>query len=134
MYQLSNPPSRVSSFDNVCWHIISYHLISRHVTLYSILCSHSSAAPQMPTECSSRRNRISWLIVSKAHDKSSNTSIVVHFLSSAVTMPFFTRMSAVSVEWPARYAGALSSRWAFNCFAATFSTSLDTNGMFDTGQ
>ena len=58
----------------------------------------------MPTECSSQRNRISWLILSKAHDKSSNTSIVVHFLSSAVAMSFFTRMSAVSVEWPAWYA------------------------------
>ena len=54
-----------------------------------------------------------------AHDKSSNTSIVVHFLSSAVAMSFFTRMSAVSVQWPARYAdwngsrSALSSRWSF---------------------
>ena len=100
--------------------------------------NHASAVLSTPRCDCSHAKRISWSMVSKAADRSSNTTMEILPPSILASRSLMTRGRAVSELCPVRYAdwkGLLSFdfRWSWSWQRTVFSNSLDKHGRLDIG-
>jgi len=99
--------------------------------------SQLEAPPPTPNWLSRGLIRTSWLMVSKAAERSRPTNTVASFSSAAAYTLFMTCSSAVSVECPRRYADcrraklADASRWGLSLARTSRSITLVTVVRFD---
>ena len=90
--------------------------------------------PDMPKQCSRRRNNVWWSIVSNAADRSSRINTETQPWSRDCRMSFCTLKRAVSVEWNFLWADwdtswrELVTRWRSSRELTTFSNILEIRG------
>ena len=81
--------------------VLNHVQIQRQTAFY---LNHVSAVSSTPKYDCSRTKRISWSMVSKASDRSSNTTMEILPSSILASRSLVTRVRAVSVLCPVRYA------------------------------